>query len=147
MFMTSDYGASSYFVDSNLIRDIKSRMKNIVKLDPSATIVVASHRTLSRVSMGTLTVRVTDSQGFLHDILLSAMNVPGLGRRLFSGEMVVLNGVNTVIAKKSYLDVGQFKILLRKNTNFPTIVYLNLELTGTTTTRKQRSQRWSSRGT
>ena len=79
--------------------------------------------------MGTLTVCVDDAQGFLHDILLPAMNVPGLDRHLFSEEMVVLKGGNTAIAKESYLDVVQFKIVLRKNTDFPTTVYLNLELT------------------
>ena len=45
-------------------------MKDSVKLDSSATIVVAGHSTPRGVSMGTLTVRVTDAQGFLHDKLL-----------------------------------------------------------------------------
>ena len=77
-------------------------MKDIVKLDPLATIVVASNRTLRGVSMSTLTVRVPNAQSFLHDMILSAMNLPGLGRQLFSGEMAALKGVNTVIAKESY---------------------------------------------
>ena len=76
--MTADCGASSYFVYSHLIGDIESRMKDIVKVDSPATIVVTGHSTLSGVSMGTLTVRVTDAQGFLHGMLLPAMNVPGL---------------------------------------------------------------------
>ena len=126
--MTSDCGASSHFVDSNRIGDIESRMKDIVKLDPPATIVVAGHNTLRGVSMGTLTVRVTDAQGFLHDMLLPAMNMPGLGRHLFSGGMAALKGINAVMAKESYLDVGQFKIALRKDTECPTIDYLDLEL-------------------
>ena len=60
-------------------------MKDIVKIDPAAAIIVASHSTLSGVSMGTLTVRITDAQGFLHDILLSAIYVPGLGFGFFPG--------------------------------------------------------------
>ena len=103
-------------------------MKDIVKLDPPATIVVAGHNTLRGVSMGTLAVRVTDAQGFLHDMLLPAMNVPGLGRHLISGGTAALKGINTVIAKESYLDVGQFKISLRKDTECPTFDYLDLEL-------------------
>ena len=126
--MTSDCGASSNFVDSNLIGDIESRRKDIVKLDPPATIVVAGHDTLRGVSMGTLTVRVTDAQEFLHDMLLPTMNVPGLGRHLFSGETAALKGIHTVIAKEPYLDVGQFKIFLHKDTECPTKDYLDLEL-------------------
>ena len=115
--LTSDCGASSHFVDSNLIGDIKSRMKSIVKLDSPATIVVAGHSTLRGVSMGTLTVRVTDAQGFRHDMLLAAMNVPGLGRHLFLGGTAALKEINTIIAKESDLDVGQFKIPLHKTLN------------------------------
>ena len=88
-------------------------MKNIVKLDPPTTIVIAGHSTLRGVSIGTLTVRVADAQGFLHDMLLPAMNVPGIGRHLLSGGTVALNGIHTFIAKKSYMDVGQFKIPAR----------------------------------
>ena len=109
--MTSDCGASSHFVNSNLIGDIESRMKGIVKLDPPATIVVAGHNTLRGVSMDTLPVRVTDAQGSIQNILLQAMDV-----------------VNTVIAKESYLDVIHFKITLLKYTDCPTIDYLDLEL-------------------
>ena len=96
-----------------------------MKLDPPATIV---HNTLRGVSMGTLIVRITDAQGFLHGMLLPAMNVPGLGHHLFSGGTAELKGINTVIAKESYLDVGQFKLPLRKDTECPTINYLDLEL-------------------
>ena len=86
--MTSDCGILSHFVDSHLIVDIESRMKNIVKLNPPATIVVAGNTTLSGVSIGTLTVPVTDAQSFLHDMLLPAINVPELGRHMFSGGTV-----------------------------------------------------------
>ena len=79
--MTSDFRAASDFVDSNLIVDIESRMN--VKLDPPVMIAVAGHSTFSGVKMGTLAVRVIDGQGFLHDMLLPAMNVPGFGRHLF----------------------------------------------------------------
>ena len=92
---TSDCEVSSYFVDSHLIGDIESRMKgimNIMKLGPPATFVAAGHSTLSGVSIDTLTVRVTDAQGFLHNMLLPAMNVPGLGCHLFSGGTAYLKG-------------------------------------------------------
>ena len=58
-------------------------MKDIVKLDPSATIVVAGHNTLRGVSMGTLTVRVTDAQEFLHDVSLPAIMCQGLADAYF----------------------------------------------------------------
>ena len=113
--MTSVCGASSHFVDSNLVGHIASRLKNIVKLHPLATIVVAGHSTLRGVSIGTFAVRVTNAQDFLHDMLLPAMNMPVLGGHLFSGGTAALKEINTIIAKESYLDVGQFKITLRKD--------------------------------
>ena len=123
-------------------------MKDIIKLDPPATIVVTGHSTLRGVSTGTLIVCATNAQGFLHNMLLPAVNVPGLDRHLFSGGAVALKGINTMIAKESYLDVGQFKIPLRKDTECPTLDYLNLELAprGNYQT-KQHSRRGSSRGT
>ena len=41
----------------------------------------------------------------------------------------MLKRVNTIIAKESHLDIGQFKISLRKDTDFSTTAYLNLEFT------------------
>ena len=78
--------------------------------------------------MDILIVRFTDAQGFFHDMLLPAVNVPGLGRHRFSGGTAALKGVNTIIIKKSYLYDGQFKIPLQKDTDCPTIDYLDLEL-------------------
>ena len=127
-FMTSYCGASSHFIDSPLVGDIESRIKDIVKLDPPATIVAAVHNALSRVSMGTLTIRFIYAQGFLHDMLLPAMNLLGRDRDLFPGKTVALNGVNTIIANESNFDVGKFKISLRADTDCPTIYYLHLEL-------------------
>ena len=42
--------------------------------------------------------------------------------------MVALKEVNTIIAKEPYLDVGQIKIPLRKDTDCPITDYLDLEL-------------------
>ena len=64
--------------------------------------------------MGTLTVRVTDAQGFLHDILLPTMHIPGLDHHLFLGGTVALKGVNAVIAKGSYLNVVSLRYLYVK---------------------------------
>ena len=58
--------------------------------------------------MGTLTVRATDAQGFIHNMLLLTVNVPGFGCHMFSGGTAALKEVNTIIAKQSYLNVGQF---------------------------------------
>ena len=125
--MTSDCGVSLHFVDSHLIGDIESRMKDFVKFDPSATIVDSGRSTISVFSMSTLTVCATDAKGSFHDLLLPAMNMSGLGRHLFSGGMMALERVNTAIAKESYLDVGQFKLPLRKDTDRPKMNYINLK--------------------
>ena len=41
---------------------------------------------------------------------------------------MALKGTNTVIAKEPYLDIGQFKISLRKDTEWPILDYLDLDL-------------------
>ena len=115
--MTPDCGASLHFDDSHLIGEIDLQMKDTKKLDPSETIVVASRSKLSGVSMGILTIRFTDTQGFLHDMLLPAIIVPRLAHYLLSGGTAALKQVNTVNTKESYLDVGQFKISRRKDTD------------------------------
>ena len=79
--------------------------------------------------MGTLSFRVTSAQVFFDDMLVPDMNVPGLSRNLFLGGTAGLKGVNTVIANEPYLNVGQFKIPQREDTQCPTIDYLDLELT------------------
>ena len=61
-------------------------------------------------------------------MLLSVMNMPGLGRPLFSGGTAALKGINKVIVGESCLDVGQFKVPLGRDTHYPTIDYLDLEL-------------------
>ena len=97
--------------------------------------------------MGTLNVRVTDTQGFLHVILLPIRNVSGLGRRLFSGGAAALKGVNTVISKESYLDIGLFRFLYAKIPNALQHTTSTSSLPGGGTTKQeQRSQRGSSRG-
>ena len=58
-------------------------------------------------------------------MMLPAINVPGFDRHLFPEGPAALNRENTVIPKEPYLDIGHFKISLRKNT----IDYLDLKLT------------------
>ena len=99
-----------------------------MEFDPPVTTVIIGYSTLSRVSMGSLTLHVTDAQGFLYDMLLPAMNVSGLGHHLLSGGIAALKGVITVIDKESYFDVGYIKMCLRKDTDYPTIDCFDLDL-------------------
>ena len=80
--MSSDCGTSLHFLQNHLIGDIRLRIKITVKLNSSVKIAVTDHSIFSG-SMGTLSVRVANAQDFLHDMVLPAMNVPGLGRHLF----------------------------------------------------------------
>ena len=78
--------------------------------------------------MDTLIICVTDIQEFLHDTLLPALNMPGLGRHLFSVETVALEGMNMAFAKELYLDAVHVKIPLHKDTECLRIYSLDLEL-------------------
>ena len=106
-----------------------SRMKDIIKVNSPAMTAIAGHSILSGVSMGTLTVRLTDAQGLIHDMVLPAMNVLGLGRHMILRETAALKWVNTITVKQSYFDVVHFKVPLRIKPYCPTIFYPNLDLT------------------
>ena len=93
----------SYRVSRGTLDSLKSTMTSgcgeSSHFDPPATITVAVYSTLRAVSIVTFIICVTDIQGFLHDTLLPALNMPGLGRHLFSGETVALEGMNMAFAK------------------------------------------------
>ena len=67
--------------------------------------------------MGTLTVRVTYAQGFLHDMLVPTMNVPGLGRHLISGGTMALKEINTVIPRNRTRTLVSSRFFYEKTLN------------------------------
>ena len=72
-------------------------------------------------------MEVEDQQGTKHPIQLPVTIVPGLGR-LFSGGSAATKGVSVVIAARSYLDLGNFKVNLRTEENCSTLTYLDLAI-------------------
>ena len=64
------------------------------------------------------------------------MIVPGLGRHLFSGGTAAAKGVNVVIAKRSYLDLRDFKVPRRKDDYCCTLDHFDL----TTAAQSQASE-------
>ena len=108
--MTADSGASSHFVDNQLITGIEQRMLSYVHREPSVTINVAGGHRLSGVGKAILIVHVEDQQGIEHPVQLPVTMVPGLGRHLFSGGTAATKGVSMVIAARYYLDMETFKV-------------------------------------
>ena len=105
--MAADSGASSHFIDNQLLYGIEQKMPNYVVLDPPVTIIVAGNHRLSEIGQGVFVVIVVDRLGAEHSVQLLVTIVPGLGRHLFSGGAApATKGVNMVISKKSYLGFG-----------------------------------------
>ena len=101
-------------------------MINYVYLAPPVTIDVAGNHRVFGVGRGVLMVNVVNHQGSTHPAQLPVTILPGLGRHLFSWETAAVKGVNMVIAKRSYLDLGDFKVLLRKDGYCCTLDHLDL---------------------
>ena len=132
--MTADSGASSHFIDNQLLPGIEHKMNHYVQLDPPVTTKVAGNHRLYGVGQGVLFVQVLDHIGSKHSVRLPVTVVPGLGRHLFSGGSAAARGVTMIIATKSYLDMGAFAIPLRKDSNCSSLYHLDLTTCATSRT-------------
>ena len=125
-YMTADSGASSHFIDNQLLPGIEHKMNHYVQLDPPVTINVAENHRLYGVGQGVLFVQVLDHIGSKNSVQLPVTVVPGLGRHLFLGGSAGTRGVTMIIATNSYLDVGAFAIPLRKYSHCSSLHHLDL---------------------
>ena len=124
--MTADSGASSHFIDNQLLPVIEHKMNHYVQLDPPVIINVAGNHRLYGDDQGVLVVQVLDHIGSKHSVQLPVTIVPGLGRDLFSRVSADARGVTMIIATQSYLDMGDFAIPLRKDSNCSSLHHLDL---------------------
>ena len=134
--MTADGGAFIHFIDNQLLPGIELKMNHYVHLNPPATINVAGNHRLYGVGQGILVVQMLHHLGSKHSVQLHHLGsqhsvqlpvtiVPGLGRHLFSEGPAAIKGVNMIIAKNSYLDVGVFTVPLRKDSHCSTLDHLD----------------------
>ena len=126
--MTVDTGASSHFLDSELLPDLEQRMIECTKIDPPLRITVAGQGQLPGTAKGVLKVVVTDQHGHSHPVRLPFICVPNLGRHLFSGGTARKQGVSTFIGPTSFLDLGVFKIPLRPDETCDTMFHFDLAI-------------------
>ena len=101
--VTADSGASSHFIDNQLLPGIELKINHYVHLNPPVTINVAGNHRLYGVGQGVLVVQVLDHLGAKHSVQLPVTIVPGPSRHLFSRGSAAMKGVNMTIAKNSYL--------------------------------------------
>eukprot|EP00903_Cladosiphon_okamuranus_P021648 g19902.t1 len=126
--MTVDTGASSHFLDSELLPDLEQRMIECTKIDPPLRITVAGQGQLPGTAKGVLKVIVTDQHGNSHPVRLPFICVPNLWRHLFSGGTAKKQVVSTFIGPTSFLDVGVFKIPLRPDEACDTMFHFDLAI-------------------
>ena len=84
--MTADRGASSHFIDSQLLEGIESKMAEYVHLDPPVTINVAGNHRLFGIGKGVLVVNVIDPLGSNHPCSFLSRSYPGWAGTYFRGE-------------------------------------------------------------
>ena len=124
--MTADSGASSHFIDNQLLPVIEHKMNHYVQLDPPVTITVEGNHRLDGVGQRVLVVQVLDHIGSKHSVQLPLTVVPGLGRHLFSGGSAARRGVTMIIAANLYLDMGASTVPLHKDCHCSSLHHLNL---------------------
>lgn len=127
--MTVDTGASSHFLDTDLLPDITNHMIEHTKIDPPLIIDVAGKGQLHGTTMGALKVNVSDHQGCVRPIRLPFISVPNLGRHLFSGGTAMKHGVGVLFTPQSpCLDMGAFKIPVQPDASCDTLFHFNLAI-------------------
>ena len=132
--MTADSGASSRFIDNQLLPGIEHKMNHYVQLDPPVIINVAGNHRLYGVGQGILVVQMLDHIGSKHSVQLPVTIVSGLDRYLFSGGSAAARGVTMIIATQSYLHMGAFAIPSRKDSHCPSLYHLGLTAGATSQT-------------
>ena len=132
--MTADSGASSHFIDNQLLPGIEHKMNHYVQLDPPGIINAAGNHRLYGVVRGVLFVQVSDHIESKHSVQLPVTVVPGLARHLFSGGSAATRGVTMIIATKSYLGMGAFAIPLRKDSHCTPLYHVDLTTRATSRT-------------
>ena len=103
-------------------------MLSYVHLEPPVIINVAGGHRLSGVGKGILIVEVEGQQGIKHLVQLPVTIVPGLGRHLFSAGTAATKIMSMVIAARSYLDLGNFKVNSRTGKKYSTLTYSDLTI-------------------
>ena len=127
--MTVDTGASSHFVDTDLLPEITNHMIEYTKIDPPLVIDVAGKGKLQGTAMGAVKVNVSDHHGLARSIRLPFICVPTLGRHLLSGGTAMKHGIGVLFTPKSpCLDMGAFKIPVYPDSNCDTLFHFELAI-------------------
>ena len=79
-----DSGASGHYFDDAFIRDLKHRLQNYVHLATPRKILTAGGTMLNGAAEGVLQGLVTDDNGNQIVVRVDILEVPGVGRNLFS---------------------------------------------------------------
>ena len=124
--MIADRGASSHFIDNQLLPGIEHEMNHDAQLDPPVTKSIAGNHRLYGVGQGVLFVQALDHIGSKHSVQLPVTVVPVLGRHLFSGESAAAREVTTIIATTSYLEMGAFALPLHRDSHCSLLHHLDL---------------------
>ena len=91
--MTAGSGASSHFIDNQLLPGIEHQINHYVQLDPPVTINLAGNHRLYGAGQGILLVQMFDHIGSKHSVQLPVTVVPRLGTYLFWGGSAATRGL------------------------------------------------------
>ncbi|CAM9605138.1 unnamed protein product [Ascophyllum nodosum] len=91
-----DNGASGYYFDDAIIRDLKHRLQDYVHLTTPRTILTAGEDLLKRTAEGVLQGLAADNNGNQILVWVDVVMVPEIGRNLFSTMTAAKKGNETM---------------------------------------------------
>ena len=110
-----DSGASEFFLDDELIPDLKTRMREFKTLSTPREITTAGKHTLHGIGTGIISFTIRDNHGTQLPVNMRALVVPGLGRNIFAPTAELRNGVRFVLEKNPYLTIRGTVIPLKQD--------------------------------
>lgn len=115
MTVLVDSNAAEYFLDDELIPDLRDRLMNPTRLNVLEVIITAGDREMLGALTGTMHGSITDQGGKPHRAHFPRTIVPGLGRRTFSSSTAVERGITittTLEAGDPHLRKGNIVVQL-----------------------------------
>ena len=95
--MIVDSGTSDHLIDEKLIPRLRKSMRDYKKLMKRKTIMTNRNKKVFTTATGTIWGYIIDQAGKRAPLRISAMFVPGLGRKVFSSIKATQSGVSTIL--------------------------------------------------
>ena len=122
-----DSGSSTFFIDSELIREVATRMQQYTTIEPPMEIKAARDKILYGTAQGVQLVLVRGTDDVLREVELPVVLVPGLKKNIFPSTTAAAQKVVKILIAQSASHV-YFKPFRVQTTRSSSIDHLDLTI-------------------